>query len=92
MSPNRTNKVIEAVLRAYYRHIGTPAPAPGIERLAALAVDTGLPLMREEWEEEMLDSKVLAAAEAALGPDPSVREIAQAIIQATAAQRIRKDK
>lgn len=48
------NAVAE-VLGAYFRAIGTPPPAPGIERLAFLAVEAAWDGLRERWEAELLD-------------------------------------
>jgi len=48
---------VEAVLETFYRNIGTPAPAPGIEQLAFLAVEAARKGLREEWEDELLSDE-----------------------------------
>lgn len=84
MASTRLQEVIEAVLRAFYRNIGTPAPAPGIERLAAITVETAKPLMRQEWEEVLLSEVVTEAVEKAMASekDQSITSILHAAASA----------
>lgn len=54
---------MEAVLETFYRNIGTPPPAPGIERLAFFAVEAAYTALREAWQDELLTDGAVDAAE-----------------------------
>lgn len=45
-------EAVEAVLEAYYKALGVPPPAPGVQRLAMIAVEAARRGLRREWEEE----------------------------------------
>lgn len=86
---DKGKEAVEAVLGTFYRNIGTPAPAPGIERLAFLAVEASRKGLREEWEEELLsDEANEAVVRQFVDPDaqPDVaqkmRDAARAAIEA----------
>lgn len=59
---DKGKEAVERVLDTFYRNIGTPAPAPGIERLAFFAVEAAYMALREQWEDELLSDKATEEA------------------------------
>lgn len=54
------------MLAEFYAAIGTPAPAPGIERLAFLALEVSYSSLRDEWERDLLSDDAISALTSAL--------------------------
>lgn len=83
--PEKPPGAVEEVLDAFYRAIGTPAPAPGIERLAFIATEAARNALREEWEDELLGAEVKRAVEIAwnnTNPDAYPDVAAEKILEA----------
>ena len=59
---DRGKRAVERVLDTFYRNIGTPPPAPGIERLAFFAVEAAYTALRRAWEEELFSDDAIDAA------------------------------
>lgn len=59
----RAQEATARVLDAFFAAIGTPAPAPGIERLALIAVESAYLSLRESFLEELEDPALLKRAE-----------------------------
>lgn len=64
---DKGKRAVEQVLDTFYRNIGTPAPAPGIERLAFFAVEAAYTSLREAWQEDLLSDESIEAAIRAMG-------------------------
>lgn len=65
---DKGKEAVENVLDTFYQSIGTPAPAPGIERLAFFAVEAAYAALREAWEEDLLSEDAIEAAAEAVDP------------------------
>jgi len=75
----------EAVAAAYRRAIGTAPPAPGITKLAAVTVDSAVPMFREKWEHALLSKRAVKAGEAALASElarPRLTSVMRAVAAA----------
>lgn len=72
-------EAVRDVLRDFYEAIGTPAPSPGIERLAFLAMEAAYDALWEQWEERLLGVakrvQDLGHREAASNPDATTAKL-----------------
>jgi len=76
-----TDEASEAVATMFRKEIGAVPPTPGIDRLAQVAVGSVVPIMREEWEQELVSERVVKIGEAALGASnpPDVSAVLRAV-------------
>lgn len=51
---DKGEEAVAKILEAFYRSLDVPPPAPGVERLAFLAVEAAYGSLRAAWEEDLL--------------------------------------
>jgi hypothetical protein len=76
-----TEDAAAAVAEVFRKEIGVVDPAPGVDRLAQIAVGSLEPMTREQWEQDLVSERVVQIGEAALAESnpPNVAAVLRAV-------------